>query len=92
MDTQNESNNQVADDWYYAENGQSVGPFSEEQMWQFLRTNKIYGETYVYKKGLPDWIPLKQSELFEVLLMRFNRNNQSLKLWRQNQIIPTGIF
>lgn len=57
MDTQNESNNQVADDWYYAENGQSVGPFSEEQMRQFLRTNKIYGETYVYKKGLPDWIP-----------------------------------
>lgn len=65
VDTQNESNNQVADDWYYAENGQSVGPFSEEQMRQFLRTNKIYGETYVYKKGLPDWIPLKQSELFD---------------------------
>lgn len=62
VDTQNEYNNQVADDWYYAENGQSVGPFSEEQMRQFLRTNKIYGETYVYKKGLPDWIPLKQSE------------------------------
>lgn len=34
-------------------------------MRQFLRTNKIYGETYVYKKGLPDWIPLKQSELFD---------------------------
>ncbi len=50
VDTQNESNNQVADDWYYAENGQSVGPFSEEQKRQFLRTNKIYGETYVYKK------------------------------------------
>lgn len=39
-----------ADDWYYAENGQSVGPFSEEQMRQFLGTNKIYGETYVYDK------------------------------------------
>ena len=50
VDTQNESNNQVADDWYYAENGQSVGPFSEEQMRQFLRTNKYMGKLMYIKK------------------------------------------
>lgn len=49
--------------WYYVSNNQSVGPFSVEEMEELIENKTIYGNTYVWKSGLKDWIYLKNSDL-----------------------------
>ena len=49
--------------WYYVSNNQSVGPFSVEEMEDLIENKTIYGNTYVWKSGLKDWIYLKNSDL-----------------------------
>lgn len=46
--------------WYYVSNNQSVGPFSVEEMEDLIENKTIYGNTYVWKSGLKDWIYLKK--------------------------------
>ena len=46
--------------WYYVSNNQSVGPFSVEEMEDLIENKTIYGNTYVWKSGLKDWIYLKE--------------------------------
>ena len=38
-------------------NGQQRGPFSLGEMSAMLSAGKITRDTYVWKQGLPDWIP-----------------------------------
>lgn len=49
--------------WYYVSNNQSIGPFSVEEMEELIENKTIYGNTYVWKSGLKDWIYLKNSGL-----------------------------
>lgn len=51
------------DDWYFTENGQRKGPFPAAALLDFLETNRISGDTSVWRKGLSDWQPLKSTEL-----------------------------
>lgn len=48
--------------WYYALNGAQQGPFTFEQMKQFVTANIIHPETPVWS-GVGDWISLKDTEL-----------------------------
>jgi hypothetical protein len=61
-DTTNDSDTAVQD-WYFTENGQRKGPFPASALVDFLETNRISGDTSVWRKGLADWQPLKSTEL-----------------------------
>lgn len=46
-------------DWFYAANGQQVGPITESQLDELRRNGNIHGSTLVWHAGLPDWQPLQ---------------------------------
>lgn len=46
--------------WYVAVNGQTVGPFSYEQMIAGVRSGQYNTATMVWREGLNDWMPMEQ--------------------------------
>ncbi len=50
-------------EWYFVENNESKGPFSEGQMHEFLESGRIQETTYVWKDGFSDWKALNQTDL-----------------------------
>jgi len=46
--------------WYVAVNGQSLGPFSTEQMAAGLQSGQYNSTTMVWKDGFSDWLPISQ--------------------------------
>jgi hypothetical protein len=46
-------------DWYYAANGQQVGPVSEEQFEQLIRSGTLQPTSLVWREGLPEWQTLQ---------------------------------
>ena len=44
-------------DWWYAENGQQVGPVQEETFLDLVRTGRVQHSTLVWHPGLPNWQP-----------------------------------
>lgn len=48
-------------DWHYVENGQAVGPVTDEQLAQLFATGKINRETLVWRDGLAAWMPYAQA-------------------------------
>ncbi len=42
--------------WYYVGQYGQLGPLSEEQMVELIDSGVISADTYVWKRGLPDWI------------------------------------
>ena len=47
----------MSDQWYYAQNGQSKGPVSEEQLRQLVVSGQIKPTDLVWKQGMADWAP-----------------------------------
>lgn len=41
--------------WFYSQNGQSMGPFSDADMQSFIEQGVISLDTYVWKNGMQDW-------------------------------------
>lgn len=50
--------------WYYVEAGKTQGPFSPEQFEAIILDQKITSDTYIWKKGMPAWTRLKDTELY----------------------------
>ena len=50
-------------DWYYVENNDSKGPFSESDMKGFINSGILTGNSFVWKTGMQDWERLKNTEL-----------------------------
>ena len=46
--------------WYVAVNGQTVGPFSHEQMIAGVRSGQYNLATMVWREGFSDWLPIEQ--------------------------------
>ena len=46
--------------WYYVINGQQQGPFDEAQFEGLIAGGTVTPGTYVWKEGLPNWLPLGQ--------------------------------
>jgi len=44
-------------DWYYAVDGASVGPVSEEEFKQLIASGTIHSTTLVWQEGMADWVP-----------------------------------
>ena len=52
-----------AKEWYYVENNDSKGPFSESDMKGFIDSGVLTGNSFVWKTGMQDWQRLKNTEL-----------------------------
>lgn len=50
--------------WFYVEGDGSVGPFTPEQMKEKVANGTLNAHSYVWSKGLPDWIRLSQSPFY----------------------------
>jgi membrane protease subunit (stomatin/prohibitin family) len=46
--------------WHVAENGQSVGPMSVEQLAQMVAQGRLTGTTLVWSAGMAGWLPASQ--------------------------------
>lgn len=65
-DSTNSEDNQ---DWYYADNDKSHGPYTINQMKDFYQSNVINKDTYVWKQGMENWIAFNQSGLIDNSLL-----------------------
>jgi uncharacterized RDD family membrane protein YckC len=43
--------------WYYVNDGESVGPISDDQLLSLLQSGAIASTTLVWKTGMPEWQP-----------------------------------
>ncbi len=51
-------------EWYYVENRDSKGPFSESEMKEFISSNVLNGSSLVWKTGMQDWVKLSETDLY----------------------------
>ncbi len=50
--------------WWYAENGQQLGPFTDQAFQELVRTGKVVAGTLVWHSGLPGWMPYAEAAPF----------------------------
>lgn len=50
-------------EWYFVENSKSMGTYSTQEMQAYLNQGRINASTHVWKSGMTDWKPLKDSPL-----------------------------
>lgn len=48
-------------DWFYANDGQQSGPVSPAQLDELARTGVVQPETLVWRDGLPQWMPYRDT-------------------------------
>lgn len=53
--------------WYYSANGNQQGPIDEAAIAQLIANGTISAGSFIWKEGMPDWLPLNQSELASYL-------------------------
>lgn len=51
-------------DWYYAKDGQQVGPVSEEELTKLKQGGQLSGEELVWNETLTDWVPMNSLSQF----------------------------
>jgi len=49
--------------WFYAQGGQRIGPVQAEKLRELLAAQTIDAETPIWRKGLTDWQPLRDTEV-----------------------------
>jgi hypothetical protein len=54
-------------DWHYIENGVRKGPISSPAIKKLLSANAIGRETPVWRKGMSDWIEIRETELADAI-------------------------
>ncbi len=47
--------------WYFAQDGQQNGPYSDEVVQQLVNTGSIDAATLVWREGMTDWQPLSEA-------------------------------
>jgi uncharacterized RDD family membrane protein YckC len=53
-------------EWYYAENGERKGPYSEAEFNELIRTGRIGTATQVWRSGWENWKPLGEAGLVAI--------------------------
>jgi len=51
-------------DWYYAAGNEQKGPINESELKANLASNKLPGDTLVWKDGMDNWLPANQVPAF----------------------------
>ena len=54
-------------EWYYAEEGRQLGPVTEEQFQELVRSGKITGTTLVWQQGMAKWQPYNSVSVTEAV-------------------------
>jgi hypothetical protein len=60
-------NNQTAPvtvQYYFAKDGQRIGPYSENDIFKFIASGLINNQTYLWKTGMSDWSIAEQFSEF----------------------------
>ena len=55
-------------DWFYTRSGARKGPVTAEAIKQLFETHQIDGSTPLWRAGLADWKPLRETELGTIML------------------------
>lgn len=50
-------------DWYFTENGRRIGPVTTANLLELLETEKVSGDTPIWRKGFADWQALRTTAL-----------------------------
>lgn len=53
--------------WFYEQNGERKGPITESEINELIRSRKITYGASVWKKGLPDWQKIEDTDLRHTL-------------------------
>ncbi len=61
-----DANNQ-ANEWYYVANGARQGPTTAATIQDLLNKKEIETDTQVWRKGMPEWKPLRESDLADLV-------------------------
>jgi hypothetical protein len=61
-----EINNQE-NEWYYVANGARQGPTTARAIRDLLNRKEIEADTQVWRKGMPAWKTLRESDLAELV-------------------------
>ena len=48
-------------DWHYAENGQQIGPVSEERLLELVHSGSVKSDTLVWRPGMAEWKPFREA-------------------------------
>jgi len=59
--------NNAAGEWYYVENGTRKGPVTQSTIEQLLSEKKLEPDAQVWRKGMKEWISIRNSELFRLV-------------------------
>lgn len=54
-------------EWFYSKDGQQVGPISQEKLVEFIKTNMLSPETYIWTEGMPEWGLISQSPFAKLI-------------------------
>ncbi len=54
----------MSKEWQLYKDGQSYGPYTEEQMAQFVRDGRVLPADLVWNAGMEQWIPAEQAPFF----------------------------
>lgn len=66
-------------EFYYGDNGNSVGPISSNELIELLKNGKVNRETLIWSQGYADWIKLSESEVGIYLLPPPRKSNVETK-------------
>lgn len=58
QERQTADNSATSGEWHYELNGARLGPVSEAEMLSLISTGKLSRGSFVWQKGMPDWITL----------------------------------
>jgi len=58
-------NNQPSTEWYYVANGSRQGPVPASAIRELLKRKELKTDTQVWRKGMPEWKSLRESDLAE---------------------------
>ena len=54
------------DQWNYGFGSESRGPVDDEEMKRLFRDGVIHTETLVWRQGMADWVPLRETDLIAI--------------------------
>lgn len=64
-------------DWYVIVNGTQAGPFTLGEMASMLDSGSVAAGTYVWKRGMADWLPAENVPEF-ISILGTSPNDQEL--------------
>jgi predicted Zn finger-like uncharacterized protein len=64
-------------DWYYALEGQSWGPYGEDELVERMRDGRVGPDTYVWHGGIPQWVAAVEIPVFQSAIALARRTRQA---------------